>query len=222
MNDELRGNSAIVVSGEATLRRAPDLAVVTAAVSVRAATLDEARVRANGRASEILAMLRGLQVAEGDVSAPSLQVHPTYDHARGRMRLSGYEAVRPLSVRVRDLAALGPILDGLADDGSTQVHGTSMELEDPTGASREALAVAVADARGRAEAVARAANVSLGAPLRIEEEGGGMPAPYAMRAMKAEMAGDTAATEIAAGEVEVSARVRAWYALEQQQPLPPD
>ena len=213
MNDELRVNPAIVVSGEATLRRAPDLAVVSGAVSVRAATLEDARDRANARATEILGMLRALQVADGDVSAPSLQVHPTYDHARGRMKLSGYEAVRPLTVRVRDLAVLGPILDGLADDGSTQVYGTNMELEDPTAASREALEAAVTDARGRAEALARAANLTVGAALRIEEEGGGMPAPYAMRAMKAEMAGDSSATEIAAGEVEVSARVRAWYAL---------
>ncbi len=214
MTDELRVDPAIVVSGEATLLRAPDLAVVSGAVSVRAATLDGARDRANARASEILALLRGLDVAEGDVSAPSLQVHPTYDHARGKMKLSGYEAVRPLTVRVRDLAVLGRILDGLVDDGATQVYGTSMELDDPTAASREALVAAVADARGRAEALAQAANVTLGATLRIEEEGGGVPAPYAMRAMKAEMAGDSVATEIAAGEVEVSARVRAWYAID--------
>ena len=213
MNDELRVNPAIVVTGEGTLRRAPDLAVVSGAVSVRAPKLGEARDRANARAAEILALLRDLEVPERDVSAPSLQVHPTYDRARGRMKLSGYEAVRPLTIRVRDLALLGPILDGLADDGATQVHGTSMELDDPASASREALAVAVADARGRAEALARAASVTLGGALRIEEEGSGMPSPYTMIAMRAERAGDDAATEIAAGEVEVSARVRAWYAL---------
>lgn len=203
----------IAVTGDGSVLRTPDTAVVSAAVSVRDRKLDGARDRVNARASEILAALRTIGVPDADVQAPSLQAHPTYDHARGT-RLSGYEATRPFSIRVRDLSQLGAIFDALVDDGPTQVHGTTMELAEPDGAAQEALAAAVAHARGRAEALATAAGVTLGAPLRIEEEGDGMPAPFAMRAMKAEMAADSVPTEVAPGEIEISARVRVWFSLE--------
>ena len=213
MSDELRVQRAIVVTGEATVRRAPDLAVVAGSVSVHDPRLEDARDRANTRASEILSAIGELGIPDGDVVAPSLQAHPTYEHARGRTRLTGYEATRPFSIRVRDLGLLGPLLDRLVDDGPTQLHGTSMELDDAEAAYREALGAAVAQARGRAELLAGAAGVILGAALRVEEEGSA-PAPFAMRGMmKAEMAADGVPTEVAAGEVEISARVRAWFAL---------
>jgi uncharacterized protein YggE len=199
----------IAVNGEGTVRRAPDTAVVHAAVSVREEKLEAARDRANARASAVLETLRGIGVPDADVQAPSLQAHPTYDHARGKTKLSGYEATRPFSIRVRDLSQLGAIFDALVDDGPTQVHGTSMELAEPDAAAGEALALAVAQARGRAEALAAAAGLTLGAPVRIEEEGDGMPAPLAMRAMQAE----GVPTDVAPGEIEISARVRVWFAL---------
>lgn len=105
---------AIVVSGEASVRRAPDLAVVTLAVSLRDREVEPARTKANERASAILEAVRGLGIAETDVSAPSLTVHPVYDYRHGA-RLTGYEASRPMTIRVRDLAALGPLLDALVE-----------------------------------------------------------------------------------------------------------
>jgi uncharacterized protein YggE len=203
---------AIVVSGEATVRRDPDVAVVSLNVTVRDKGVAAARDRANVRASAVLATARELGLPDADVTARSLTVHPVYDDRRGQ-KLTGYEAVRPITFRVGDLALLGPLLDGLADDGETQVYGTSMDLADPVAASGEALARAFDSAAARAQALAAAAGLTLGAPLRIEEEaGGGMPVPRMMA-----MAKDAAAsipTEISAGEVEISARVRVWFAVD--------
>jgi uncharacterized protein YggE len=70
----------------------------------------------------------------------------------------------------------------------------------------------MAAARGRAEALAAAAGVSLGDPLRIEEEASEMPVPRGTAMLRA-AAAEAAPTEIAAGEVEVTARVRAWFAI---------
>lgn len=203
---------AIVVSGEATVRRAPDLAVVTLAVTVRAPEVEPARETANARASAILAQLRALGIPETDVSAPSLIVHPTYDYRHGA-RLTGHEASRPMTIRVRDLAALGPLLDGLVDDGVTQVHGTTMELAQADAAAREALGAAVVAARSRAEALAAAAGLRLGEPLRIEEETSGFAPMPRMMALAQGTPGAPAPTEVAAGEVEITARIRAWFAL---------
>jgi hypothetical protein len=204
----------IVVSGEATVRRVPDLAVVSLTVSVRDRQTAPARDGANRRASAILARLREIGVPEADIQASSLTVQPTYDHGRGAPKVTGYQASRPITVRVRDIGLLGTILDGLADDGATQVHGSSMELADPEAASREALAAAVGVARSRAEALASAAGLTLGAPRRIEEDADGSPAPFRGSVTVFRAVAESAPTEIADGEIEISARLRAWFDLE--------
>ncbi|MDH4334120.1 MAG: SIMPL domain-containing protein [Chloroflexota bacterium] len=204
------GEHAIVVNGESTVRRVPDLAVVSLGVMARDRRPAVARDEANRRATAILARLGDLGVPDADVQAPSLTVQPTYDYSRSEAKLTGYQASRPMTIRVRDIDLLGPILDGLVDDGATQIHGTSMELADAEAASREALAAAVTVARARAEALARAAGVSLGGPIRIEEEAGDMSVvPMAMMRTAVE----SIPTEIAAGEIEINARVRVWFAI---------
>ena len=203
----------IVVSGESTVRRIPDLAVVSLSVSVRDRQTAPARDEANRRASAILARLREIGVPEADVQAPALTVQPNYEYGRGAPKITGYQASRPMTIRVRDIDLLGTILDGLVDDGATQIHGTSMELADAEAASREALAAAVGVARSRAEALATAAGLKLGAPRRIEEESDGSPGPF-RGAMMFKAAAESAPTEIAEGEIEISARLRAWFDLE--------
>jgi hypothetical protein len=203
----------IVVQGQATVRRVPDLAVVALAVAVQDKDAGLARDEANRRASAILERLRAQGLPEADVQAPSLTVHPTYDYSRRKPKITGYEASRPMTLRIRDATLLGPILDGLVDDGATQVHGTSMELAEPEAATREALANAVAVARARGEALAEAAGLSLGEPIRIEEGDDAVPAPFPRGAMMRLAADESAPTEVAAGEIEISASVRVWYAL---------
>jgi len=204
---------AIVVAGEATVRRVPDLAVLSLSVTVRDKKSTAARDEANRRASAILASLRELKIPDAGIQAPSLTVHPTYDYSRGSPRITGYEAARPMTIRIADVDLLGKVLDGLVDDGVTQVHGSSMELTDPDAASREALGGAFAAARLRAEALATAAGLSLGGPIRIEEDAGDRAVPMPRGAMLRAVAAETAPTEIAAGEVEITAHVRAWFAI---------
>jgi uncharacterized protein YggE len=203
----------IVVQGQATVRRVPDLAAVSLAVAVQHKDAGQARDEANRRASAILERLRAQGLPEADVQAPSLAVHPTYDYSRGKPKITGYEASRPMTLRIKDVSLLGPILDGLVDDGATQVHGTSMELAEPEAAAREALTNAVAVARARAEALAQAAGLSLGDPIRIEEVGDGGATPFPRGAMMRLAAEEAAPTEVAAGEIEISASVRVWFAL---------
>lgn len=204
----------IVVSGDASVRRVPDLAVVSLSVSIQDRQTAPARDKANQRASAILARLRELGVPEADIQAPALTVQPTYDYGRGAPKVTGYQAARPMTIRVRDIDLLGTILDGLVDDGATQVHGTSMELADPEAASREALAAAVGVARSRAEALAAAAGLTLGPPRRIEEDAESSPSPFRGGMRMFATAAEAAPTEIAEGEIEISARVRAWFDLE--------
>lgn len=203
---------SVTAEGEATV--APDLAVVSLAVTGDGKALAAVRDEVNTRASAVLARLRELGIAEGDVNAPDVAIHPQYDYRKGQ-KLIGYRVERAVTAKVRDLDALGTVLDGVVASGANEVHGAQMTASDPSSADHQALAAAMTAARARAEALAAAAGVSLGGVTRVEEEGGGPVGPMPkFRAMAAaEMAAD-APTEVAAGDLTVTRRIRAWFAIE--------
>ena len=199
---------SVVATGEASV--APDLAVVSFAVSGSGKQLAPTRDDVNKRSSSVLAKLRDLGVADGDLNAPDVGIHPEYDYRKGQ-RLTGYRVVRQMTAKVRDLDALGNVLDGLVAAGANEVHGAQMSAADPSAAEHEALRAAITAARAKAEALADAGGVTLGGLARVEEEPShGPPMPRMRMMAAAEMAAD-APTEVAAGDLTVTRQVRAWF-----------
>jgi uncharacterized protein len=201
---------SVTATGEATV--APDLAVVSFAVSGSGKQLAPTRDDVNARSSSVLAKLRELAVAEGDVNAPDVRIHPEYDYRKGQ-RLTGYRVVRQMTAKVRDLDGLGDVLDGLIAAGANEVHGAQMSASDPSAAEHEALRAAITAARAKAEALAEAGGVTLGGLARVEEEPShGPPVPRMRMMAAAEMEADTP-TEVAAGDLTVTRQIRAWFDL---------
>ena len=201
---------SVVAEGEASV--APDMAVVSFAVSGDGKELAAVRDDVNERSSAVLAKLRELEVADADLNAPDVGIQPQYDYRKGQ-RLIGYRVVRQMTARVRELDRPGGVLDGLVGAGPNEVHGAEMTASDPSAAEHEALRAAVVAALAKAEALAGASGVKLGAVARIEEEPdrGGAPMPR-MRMMAMAESAD-APTEVAAGDLTVTRRIRAWFAI---------
>ena len=130
---------SVVATGEASV--APDLAIVSFAVTGSGKELAPTRDDVNKRSSKVLASLRELGVAEGDLNAPDVGIHPEYDYRKGQ-RLTGYRVVRQMTAKVRDLDRLGDVLDWLVSAGANEVHGAQMSASDPSAAEHEALRAA--------------------------------------------------------------------------------
>jgi len=114
-----------------------------------------------------------------------------------------------ITVRLRDLDIVGEALDLLVADGANQLNNIRFALEDPQDAMDEARRRAVADAVRRAEIQARAAGVSVGDVLSIDESGAQVPQ---FRDTRMEMA-QAAPVPVAGGEVGVSASVSMVFEL---------
>jgi hypothetical protein len=201
---------SVVAYGEASV--APDMALVSFAVSGDGKDLGPIRDDVNRRSSAVLAKLRELGIAEPDINAPDVGIHPQYDYRKGQ-RLTGYRVVRQMAVKVRDLDGLGGVLDGVVGAGANEVQGTRMTASDPSTGEHEALRAAIGAARAKAEALAEAAGVTLGAVERIEEDPdhGGRPMPRMGMMAMSESA--DAATEVVAGDLTVTRHIRAWFAI---------
>ncbi|CAN5758152.1 SIMPL domain-containing protein [soil metagenome] len=204
--DEKAPSISVFATGETTV--APDLAVVSLAVSAMASELAPTRDDVNRRSSAVLGRLRELGLAEADISAPDVVIQPEYDYRKGQ-RLIGYRVARQVTVRVRGVERLGDVLDGVVAAGANEVQGARMSPSDPAGAEHVALGRAVEAARAKAGALAAAAGVSLGRVLEIEEEPSFDGPRFRMAAAEAA----DASTEVVTGELTISCRIRARFAI---------
>ena len=94
-----------------------------------------------------------------------------------------FQANNTVTVRVREIARLGEMIDALAGAGANRLYGIGFEVSEPRAALDAARREAVADARAKAELYAEAAGVTLG-PVMTHQRGqrdGGADADSAPR-----------------------------------------
>jgi uncharacterized protein YggE len=101
----------------------------------------------------------------------------------------------------------------LVSAGANDIGGINFMVSNASKLLDEARERAVADARRKAEIYARAAGVTLGAPLSISEEGA--PGPVLYRA-KVASAGMAVSAPVAQGEETLQVNVSVSWAIKQQ------
>jgi len=206
----------ITVEGLGEVARTPDMATLSAGVVTDAPTAAEALAKNNAAMQQLLALAKELGIEDRDVQTANLSVTPQYppynaQGAQGRPQIVGYQVSNQVSLRVRDLARLGQVLDGLVQRGANQLYGVTFTLADPNPAAAEARDAAVADARAKAERLARAAGVTLGPVLSIADGGARLPQPMPMaRAVMAE----AASVPVATGELTLREQLRVTFELQ--------
>jgi uncharacterized protein YggE len=197
----------VVTTGEGIVKRAPDRAWVSISAESRAKGPREAQ-RANAEAmTAVTAKLKSAGLPPDAIRTVGYDIQPEFDFNNGKQTLRGYVARNTIEVRLDDLARVGEVVDLAVASGATTVGGVRFDLKDRDAAEREALRLAVADAKGRAEAAASGAGARVDAVIRIEEQRGSGPEPRpVMMAMRAggEMAKET---PITAGDLEIRAAV---------------
>lgn len=198
----------LTVSGEGRAEAVPDMATITLGMTAEAPTAAEALRETSAAIAAALMALDAAGIAPRDRQTTGLSLSPVWDHGRNTNRppqIIGYRASNGLSVRVRELSALGELLDLVVADGANQLAGLTFSLSDPVPAMDEARRNAVADARRKAELYAEAAGVTLGPLLRLSETGAVTPRPMQMRGDM--MMAEAAAVPIAEGELSLRATV---------------
>jgi hypothetical protein len=126
----------------------------------------------------------------------------------------GYRVTNKLAVKLRDLNAIGGIIDAATEAGGylTRLQGISFTIDDPRALEAQARAAAIADLQAKAKQLATLSGVKLGQLRFITETSGAVPLrPLAERAIAAASA---APTPIRAGELEMVVTVQGVFAIE--------
>jgi len=199
--------AVIVTNGEGIIKQAPDRAWVSIAAESRARTAQDAQRMNTDAMTAVVDKIKAAGIAADAIQTTGYNLQPEFDYANGKQTLRGYVARNQVQVRVDALAKTGDIIAAAVSTGATNVSGVRFDLKDRDSVEREALRLAVRDARRRADAAASGGDVAIERVIRIEEQRDVVdgPRPMPMAAMRNEAA--QAAVPIEAGEIEVRARV---------------
>ena len=215
---EVRPNPPrIHVVGEGEVAVAPDMAIVTLAVMREAETARQALDEGNAAMADVIEAMKQAGVEPRDLQTAGLQISPRYVYPQGgdgeqQPRIVAYQVSNTLTVRVRDIASVGAVIDRSVTLGVNQGGSISFTNDDPAEATAEARKRAVRDAVARATTLAEAAGVELGPIVEISERSQIQP-PMPMAARAYRMEADSAAVPVEAGENSYRVEVNVTFEL---------
>lgn len=200
----------VVAEGRST--RVPDLATIRAGVVTQGTTAQAALSENATRMDRVIAALKRAGVSDRDLQTATIQLNPQYRYGENvPPAITGYQATNTVSVRFRDVAKSGAILDALVREGANQIDGPNLAVEAMDTAMDEARTDAIRRARARAELYAKAAGLRVERILVIAEGATALPPqPMPQMMMRAEMAKDS---QVLPGEQEINATVTVRFLL---------
>jgi len=203
--------AAISVTGEAHISVPPDLAQIDAGVTSEAKTAREASDANNAAMGKVLLALKGAGIEDKDYQTSQLSLQPQYSTAKtgSPPTIVGYRASNRVTIRLRDVTKVASVIDTVVAAGANDIGGINFMVSQPSKLLDEARERAIADARRKAEIYAKAAGLTLGAPLKISEI-----QPIYLAGRVAPMA-SAAPAPIAQGEETLSVSVSVSWAIKQ-------
>jgi uncharacterized protein YggE len=198
------------VSAQAEASRVPDVATLSAGVVTQAADGNAAMRQNAEQMAKVVAAIKAAGIPEKDVQTSGISLNPQYRYAENEPpKITGYQASNTVSLKVRDIAKLGKVLDALAAVGANQINGPSFEIDQPEPVYDEARLAALK----KAETYAKALGLRVRRIVSISEGGGGFrPVPMMTMAMDAK-AGRMESTPVSPGETTLSVNLDVVFEL---------
>lgn len=215
--------NTISVSGHGEALAVPDIATFNFSIVSEKSTVAAAQADATAKANTTTAYLKSAGVDEKDIQTSGYSINPQYDYLSqactsgycpgGKQVLRGYEVRQSTTVKVRDTAKAGDLLAGVGGKGATEVSGLNFTFDDPNAVQEDARNKAIADAKQKAEVLAKQLGVTLVRVVSFNESGNPGPIYYG-KAMAVGMGGDSvapSAPEISVGQNKVTDDVNITY-----------
>ena len=163
-------NRTVATSGEATVRVAPNEAVINLGVSSFATTLSEA-ARINGDiGARLLAAVKALGVEQKDIATDALRLDLRYRVASHPAKgIEGYDAERSYAITVRNIDRVEDVLRAALDAGANSIGGVQFRTSEARKHRDEARRMAVRAAYEKAQLLAGELGAKVGAPITITE-----------------------------------------------------
>jgi uncharacterized protein len=203
----------ISVNGSGVISLEPDIAYINIGVRSEGENAAETVTSNNSASQSLLTALTQAGVADEDIRTTNFSISPRQDYSsEGELGGITYLVDNNVAVTVRDLDNIGAVLDSAVQTGANSISGIRFDVEDREAAQQQAMEAAINNARSRAEVLAGAADVELGAVLSIQSYvGGGTPIPYEKNLVMADAA---SSVPVSPGEMQISVDVSVVYEIQ--------
>ncbi len=183
--------NTITVSGQGEVFAVPDTGAFTVTVRETAKQVKDAQDAATKKGNAIIDYLKQAGVEDKDVKTTDYSINPQYEWVQGacpagsycppgKQVLVGYQVSQTLSVKVRDTKKAGDLLSGVGSRGASEVSGLSFTVDDEDALKAQARDKAIAQAKEKADVLAKSLGVSLMRIVGFYENEGPMPYAYGM------------------------------------------
>jgi len=207
-------NRFITVTGVGTVSVVPDAVRFNATVSALATTNAAALSSANKSAAAVRAALTAKGIATKDIRSANISVYPEFNWTQeAGTKITGYRASQSFDVLVRTASKAGSIIEAVVTAGgdNVQLGGVIPVTLNPSLATEDARAAAVANAKSKASSYAKLLGTSIGKVLSLEEQSSPVySSPFPMAKAGA---ADAAAVEIDLGEQDVTVTITVRWTL---------
>jgi uncharacterized protein YggE len=201
---------AITVSGDGSVLAKPDTAHVTLGVQIQNAELSAAQSQASDQMNAVLASLKQSGISDDNIKTVNYSINVNQDYSKGTGEVTGYTVINMVDVKITDIDKLGAIIDAAVKAGANNVGGVQFSVENMDALVQQAREQAMADAKSKAEQLAKLGGVTLGAPVSISEGTSMPPQPMAARDAMS-VASGAAAAPIQTGQNEITVSVTVSY-----------
>jgi uncharacterized protein YggE len=196
----------------------PDVARVNVGVETEAASVQQAVADNKAKMTQLLDALKALDIADKDIQTTNYGVYTQRQPVTGPDGKGGegptiYHVNNQVNVIVRDMSKLGDVLDKAVATGANNIYGVSFSVDDTSKLEVNARAKAIADAKARAEDLAKLTGVTLGDVVSVSEVMGGSGPIYEGARASAAMGLGGGGAPIQPGELEVNMSVQVTYAI---------
>lgn len=204
------------VAGTGTVTGTPDVVVLSIGVSVERDSVKQARTEAAEAMTGVIESLKGNGLLDEDIQTQYFSIYQRYDYIKGKREFRGYNVTNTVSAKIRDLEAVGNVIDDAAEAGGdlVQINSIQFSIDDTTKLKMQARVAAMQAAQAKAQTLATEGGVTLGKPISISESGDS----YVPRHVNLEFAfADDAAgaeTPIQSGQLQITVTVSVIYEIE--------
>jgi len=218
------GQRGIWVSGSGSISVEPDIAILKLGVETVGKTVKKSREEAAGKTNELLDSLNDHSVEKKDIRTHSFNIYPQYTyqdinengHRYSKQIITGYKVSNKITVNVRDLQKIGPIVDVASDvaGDSIRIDSISFELEDNSQAVSDAREKAVKDAIGKANQFAELTSIARGHIIYISESASPSYKSQDINLRGMMEAYDFSETPITPGQLDITIAIQAVFAID--------
>jgi uncharacterized protein len=210
-HSEKKSSRTVSVSGEKTVDAQPDMAIAQIGVVTSDKELVTAQNDNNEISTAILNSFRQNGIDERDIQTSTYQIYPQYDYQDGKQMFKGYEVRQVFSVKIKDIAKIGKVIDDAVQSGANIIERVQFTISEPRVYYQQALTKAYEDAFRKAKVLARSAGMNLDPqPLEISEE---TSIPSIPQQGKSFVLAAESSTPVQPGEVGIMARLNVKYKL---------